>query len=145
MRRRKNRHNPQEVLLRIGPKTQKALCALSGLKENSRETEDMGPANCGPSNPSGPTVAYGDLISFYNHRYFPDSTGMLEHLLESARFCLNINKLCVITVCRPGILRIRSTHLAIDDSLHAHKYLLLTVNSSGETISDFEVYDKIKE
>jgi hypothetical protein len=69
---------------------------------------------------------------------------MLEHLFESARVRLNVNKLRVIAVCRPGILRIGSTHLAIDDYLPAHKYSLLKVNSSEKNISDFEVYGKIK-
>jgi hypothetical protein len=74
----------------------------------------------GLSNPSGSSVAEGDLLSIDNHRDPPRAAGELQHLLQPGRIFLDIDINCLAFVSRPGLVGIGSTRLAVNDDLFRH-------------------------
>ena len=73
-----------------------------------------------PSNASRPSVSYGHFLSLYDYRHFPHTAGIVKHFFKVFAIRFNVYILSIFPVRRPGIVRVRSTSLAINDHLLRH-------------------------
>ena len=81
-----------------------------------------------PSDPSCTTVSDGNLFTFNNNRHLSDTSGVFQHLLESAALFFYIHVVCIFAICRPGILCMGSATFAINDNLFCHERYLSFCN-----------------
>ena len=78
------------------------------------------PTHCEPLNPSCPTITYGHLFAFYDYWHLPRSAREFKHLFEFTAIHLHVHILSIIAISRPGLFRIGSTRLAINNDLLCH-------------------------